>query len=522
MGRRPIQRRHAEVGSAPADAAAERAWALGLLACVAWACSTDTQGLGPGSGDAGVADVNASDAGDAADADGGGGTSDGGDADADAPPAPGARRFEGRVGSIRAGDGRTYLPTDLAGWRFRARSGLGESPVRIDGPGRFSVWATGRLELLLEPAGEADARLLVSTEAERLDYTLSSRERPDDPPLPRTVLLDVELTAPWTETDQLVVWSSSGWRADVFPPAEAVGRTRLTGLPLEVGGVPRLVGEDLWVGRQARPDRPTATRQLTELTLVRGLTAEALRAGLGVRLAPRGAETPAVQWDLRGWEADAWSRDPSSFATRAFVRSDRLSSISLAGLLGGDATAVLDFFETAGPRLVGELPATSAVPDGYVACVRASRIARASYVDLQVPNGSFDLAVQTVAQDCRPGPDMLRSSLGPVRAIELDGSALGAQPRSARAPFRLSWAAPGVGSPNGYLVTLRWASGALVVMSDRPEVTVPAGILPEGAQVGVMVSAIEDRDLPPVISPFVRSLTWRQTDWATGPVVSLR
>lgn len=122
----------------------------------------------------------------------------------------------------------------------------------------------------------------------------------------------------------------------------------------------------------------------------------------------------------------------------------------------------------------------------------------------------------------------LRLRLGPVTDLRLDGRLLGPFETVYRFPATMSWAAPRIGHANGYIVELTTdllptnLPATLLLVTDRLEVTIPAGLLPVGWPLAVSVSAIEDPDLPPVLSPLVRSVShqvavWNSGDWVPEP-----
>lgn len=437
------------------------------------------------------------------------------DDEPDAGLEPGVRLFTGRIGFVYGADPPRFSPTDLSRWTLRARSDLGASTPVVDGPGRFSVRAAGRLELIAIPPDPGDPRYVISTEAAQVDLSEGGREGSDDT-LREELRLELELQEPWSETDALTVRSSGLWEGEVTVPASSVGQTRLSGLVVRNrSNIGRLVGEDLWVLRHEDAKNPTTEPPVVEEAgLLRDLSAAALAQPIAVRLSRRAPTAPGTRWAFTAWGDAAASDGWGTLVWQNFVRADRVSIKRLVGPACASRGTAPRWSPQYGSLLSGQLPGLEPVPEGYVVCTGAAGYFRqrgASPADLEVPFSE--------ACACGERPDEFELEIGPVRAPRLDGRPLEASETVVRPPFELSWLPPERGVARGYVVHLEGRSGRAVLVTDTTQVTVPADVFPSGEPVAPTFVAIDDLERPPVESPLTRSARWQSTQWSRGSLL---
>ncbi len=421
----------------------------------------------------------------------------------------GPRLFTVRVGTVYGPDPESFVPADLSGYTFSARSALGASTVTVEGPGQLSVWALGRLELTVATRARSLPSYVVSTEASHVDLTFGGLPSSDAPRV-SSLRLELELSSPWQASDALLVTSTGGWSAFVEGSGIAEGVTRAD-LTVEGSGRGRIVGEDLWVVRRRseRTATATVTRRLDEANIP-AVTREALSRPLAPRLAPPRGRAARAAWDVSAWQPDGISMPDRATADRFLIRSDRLGGggfwrCGMLWLSIVDADVLSD-------ALSGTLPEGALGPPGYEVCTAAARRSDGP----SVPGIPGIKLLSSEVCDCTSGGGPVRLTLGPIRDLRLDGEPLGPESRTYRAPFRLSWRAPREGVAHGYVAEFDHDDSFLLFVTDRTEVTVPAELIRVGATVLPTVTAIEDATLPPVESPFVRSRRWQRTDWMGG------
>lgn len=483
-----------------------------LVAALLVGCERPSIRLGAGPGaDGGASDVGvAADAGVAAD---GGGTADAGFA-ADAN----VRVFTGRVGTALAGELGAFEPEDLTRWRLSARSALGELTPTIDGLGRFSVPAVGRVEVTLIPPRDAGNfnRTVVSTEGDTTELisTWPSRRAASERP---PIQLTVELAQPWREGDLLVVTDSVRDQPSSFRDVAVPGATRVERLLVGEDGLPDLEGADVWVTHIARSDGWPPTTEFFGAGFARALDRAALSRPIAIALSTEVQLSERVSWSVDRWRPDVVQTvgDDVSYIAQVVVRADRplFTAFGLFGPLGGavrlGARWVLDVY--------GQVETGYPVPAGYVGCAVTTGFSTSPQ-----PGNHFLLSG---VFDCRRGTEDRRLNLDPAEDVRLDGIPLGAAEQPLSMPFTLSWRAPSVGPAHGYevLLTTNGPTAEWVrIVTDATEVTVPEGLLGDPEWVAPALITLQDYDRPPVRSPLTRSAYWQQQARAYGTLRRVR
>jgi hypothetical protein len=265
----------------------------------------------------------------------------------------GPRLFTARVGAVYGPDPESFVPTDLSSYRLSARSALGSSTPTIDGPGRLSVWAQGRLELTVASPLRFDTAIVVSTEANYVDISWPGHPPGDSPPIPK-LNLALELSSPWSSSDRLRVRTSGGWAAFRLTGRFVVGETSVPDVVVENLGGGRLLSEDLWVVRERSElsDAGTIARRVDQ-AVVRLLDRDIASRGVAVRLSSPDGRLPAASWDVSAWKPDGVSEPDPTSVVRYFVRADRFDAAYPATCGSWPTLTDVAFV---GERLEGTLP----------------------------------------------------------------------------------------------------------------------------------------------------------------------